>query len=67
MHKTRIRKFYNNINTIEDYAAAIIRNPTTITKIPGGVLLSRQYHRTYVYIFILGLGGDWRVDSSGSS
>jgi transposase-like protein len=42
--KQRTRKFYNNINTwktqsIEDYAAAIIRNLTTLTKSQGGVLL----------------------------
>jgi hypothetical protein len=42
--KQRTRRFYNNINTwsinsIEDYATAIIRNLTTAIKIQGGVLL----------------------------
>jgi transposase-like protein len=42
--KQRTRRFYNNINTwsiksVEDYATAIIRNLTTLTKTQGGVLL----------------------------
>jgi len=42
--KQRTRRFYNNINSwsiksIEDYATAIIRNLTTLTKTQGGVLL----------------------------
>jgi|FaiFalDrversion3_1042247.scaffolds.fasta_scaffold37825_1 hypothetical protein len=48
--KTRIREFYNNINTIEDSAAAIIRNPTTITKIHGGIV-DRIIEHMFIFLY----------------